>query len=119
MTRQEAIKKAVGAHGQWKARLQSAIETGKSDFTVESVTVDNNCEFGKWLYGDPKLKAETPAPFDKVRQLHADFHREVAKILALALKGNKAEALKAMGHNTNFARMSSSLTLEMMNWSKL
>jgi len=43
----EEITKAIGAHGMWKQRLRQAIDTGKSEFTVERVRPDNLCDFGK------------------------------------------------------------------------
>jgi hypothetical protein len=33
----EEIDKAISAHGMWKARLKTAIETGKLDTPVETI----------------------------------------------------------------------------------
>ena len=114
---QANIKKAIGSHGMWKTRLQEAIASGKSEFTVSGVSADNNCDFGKWLRGDLSLRAGS-AHYDKVRQLHAEFHKEVARILGLALAGKKAEALKAMESKTPYVKLSSDLTSEMMAWAR-
>lgn len=116
--RQQAITRAIGLHGKWKSRLRAAIEEGKSEYTVDSVSHDQNCEFGKWLYSDLVLKAETPAQYEKVRGLHSEFHQEVGKVLALALKGRKQEALRAFETDGPFTTLSSALTLEMMAWRK-
>ena len=50
MLRSKEIVNAIGVHGNWKKRLRRAIETGNSDFTVDELIVDNQCDFGKWLH---------------------------------------------------------------------
>ncbi len=114
MNVKDQINAAIAAHGQWKARLRTAIEKGSSEFTVEKVTPDNNCEFGRWLYGDPGLK-KSPS-YEKVRQMHAEFHREVARILALAVTGKKAQAMEAISIGQPFAQLSARLTSAMVDW---
>lgn len=90
------INLAVAAHGMWKARLLKAIETGASDFAADKVEKDDLCDFGKWLYGaDTRSLQHTPS-YAKVRDLHAAFHREAAKVLAMALSGRRKDAEKAM-----------------------
>ncbi len=113
------IEKGIGVHGMWKAHLRRAIETGKFDTSVETVRKDNNCDFGKWLYGS------TLSPIDKasnsyktVRDLHAEFHRTAAKIVDLALSGKKDEASKMMSLDGEYALISSKLTAKMMEWKK-
>ncbi len=46
----EEITKAIGMHGIWKLRLKQAIDLGSSEFSVEHISPDNECAFGKWLY---------------------------------------------------------------------
>ena len=115
MTKQEQINKAIGAHGLWKQRLNEAIKTGKTEFTPDKVEVDNQCEFGKWLYSLPAedLNCEFAR---KVKALHADFHKEAASVLRLAVGGKQAEAEKGTQVNSKFAKISSELTVAMMSW---
>lgn len=115
MSLQEEISKAIGAHGMWKQRLKQAIDGGSSEFTVERVKADNNCDFGKWLYslGD---KEKGTANFKSVRELHADFHKVASDVLGKALKGDKTAATAAM--DGAFASASSKLTAAMMAWKK-
>lgn len=117
MSLQEEIKKAIGAHGLWKARLVAAIETGKSEFVPEKVCTDNQCDFGKWLYGVTITSADkTGSHYESVRKLHAEFHKIAAKILELALAGKKDEAKKMMDPGSEFASLSSKLTVAMTQW---
>ena len=116
MTAKEQIDNAIGAHGMWKARLRSAIDTGKSDFKTEIVRTDNNCDFGKWLHGAiaPELK-NSPA-YPSIVKAHAEFHQEAGRILQLAVSGKKAEAEKELAPGSKFSNLSSQLTSAMMAW---
>jgi len=111
----EEINKAIGAHGMWKQRLRQAVDTGKSDFTVERVRPDNLCDFGKWLYSLP-AGDQTSAHWKTVRELHDKFHAEAAHILGLAVGGHKQEAEKGLDTGSNFTKISSELTGAMMKW---
>jgi hypothetical protein len=112
------IKAAVGAHGMWKARLQSAISTGKSDFDAANVAKDDKCDFGKWLHGGVSGAARSSASYNAVKAEHARFHAEAARVLSLALSGKRDEAKNAMAAGSAFAKISADLTREMMDWKK-
>ena len=51
MSLKDEISAAIGAHGSWKTRIRTAIESGTSEFSPLNVAADNKCAFGKWLYG--------------------------------------------------------------------
>ena len=71
---QQQITAAVSAHGQWKARLATAIKEGKSEFAPAVVRQDNQCAFGKWLYNEIDAASKTDPHYAKVKALHATFH---------------------------------------------
>lgn len=112
----ESIQAAILAHGMWKSHLAMAIGSGQSKFAVADAKKDDGCQFGKWLLGDPALK-RSPR-FAEVRALHASFHQEAAKVLALALEGKKDEARAAMASGSGFETTSSSLTKLLLTWKK-
>lgn len=115
MTLKEQIKAAIAAHGAWKVRLKQAIENGNSDFKPDIVKLDNQCDFGKWLYSaTPEVKQSSF--YDAVKKLHAEFHATAGKVLLLAVTGQKAEAEKAYGLGSDYAKISALLTNEMMKW---
>ena len=115
MSLAEEIKKAIGAHGMWKMRLQSAIDTAKSEFTAENVCRDNQCDFGRWLYRAEIPAAEKSGPhYEKVRCLHAEFHKKAAEVLKVAVTGKKEEAKNLMATNSPFAVVSGQLTFAMI-----
>ncbi len=115
MISQEQIKNALAAHGAWKARLKRAIETGRSEFSGAQVSVDNRCDFGKWLYGLP-AEVQNGRMWKDVQQTHAEFHREAGRILTLALGGAKAEALAALDVNSTYGQLTGKLVILLNRW---
>lgn len=109
------ITKAVGAHGMWKSRLKKAIESGSADITPEKAEVDDQCEFGKWLYSLPSEDQNSPE-CREVMRLHACFHQEAGNVLRLALKGEKESARRCMAVNGSFGIASEHLTAQMKAW---
>lgn len=112
----ENIDKAIAAHGAWKERLTSTIASGTSDFDPEVVKQPDKCEFGKWLYGDISAEAKDTDYYTKSVDLHAKFHIEAGKILALALQGEKADAEALMGDNSEFITLSATLIDLLNEW---
>jgi hypothetical protein len=113
----EQIDQALAAHEAWKLRLKSAVASGASDFTVAQVQVDNACEFGKWFYdleGDVRSMDECQV----IQKLHAEFHSEAARILDLALKGNKQEAEALLGAGSKYSSISGQLAMALTRWKR-
>ena len=111
----EHLNRAIAAHAQWKYRLKQAIEAGTSEWTAESVRPDNLCEFGKWLHSASPAETATER-WKKIRELHAEFHKEAARILTMALAGRKTEAEAAVALGSHFSRTSADLTLALVSW---
>ncbi len=114
----EQVNAAVAAHGQWKVRLRQAIATGNSEFDVAVVSQDSQCAFGKWLYGDGKFSFPSPAVREEIRQLHAEFHKEAARVLGLAVTGKGKEASLAMEPGSAFAKISGTLVNHLVHVQK-
>lgn len=112
----DAVQAAILAHGMWKSHLAMAIGSGQSKFAVADAKKEDTCQFGKWLLGDPGLK-KSPH-FANIRALHATFHQEAAKVLAMALEGKKDEARVAMGREAPFEATSGTLTRALLAWKK-
>lgn len=115
MTPQEIsqIDAAITAHGQWITRLRKAIEDRASEVTPQTARVDDQCAFGKWLYGSfPASLRETPA-FEEIRRAHAEFHLRAAAILELAVAGKRPDAEKLMAPGGEFMMLSGGLALKL------
>ena len=115
MSLQDEITKAIGAHGVWKMRLHTAIDSGKADANAADVAKDNVCAFGQWLYGPSLTPAmRTSADYASVRKLHADFHKCASKVIECVGHGDKAQAHALMAGD--YAKVSGDLTAAMMKW---
>lgn len=116
----EELDKAIGAHGAWKTRLKTAIETGKIDVSIDTIKVDNQCAFGKWFYGSTLTPQDkNSALYKTVKELHAEFHLIAAKVAELALNGKKADAEKLIAIGGEYSKISSKLTQAMIEWKKV
>jgi hypothetical protein len=111
------ITKAIGKHGEWKQKLTNAIDNGAHDLSPEQIEPDNLCEFGRWLESLTLVEKKSEH-FQKVKALHATFHKEAAIIVRLVKCGKKREATQCLDLKGSFTNASSQLTIAMMNWKK-
>jgi hypothetical protein len=115
MINSQVLDKAIAAHAAWKARLRKTATTGICDIT--NTKADNQCDLGKWLYGTELSAQEKQSPhYRTVKQLHADFHKEVARIIDLATSGQKGAAEAAIGMDSKYVEISSTLTSALVKW---
>jgi methyl-accepting chemotaxis protein len=114
----DLVRKALAAHASWKTRLRAAIRSGKLDVPVGTLKADNQCEFGKWLYGSARPAAgKQTEEYRLAKQLHAQFHEEAAKVAQFAISGQRQAAERAMEPSSNFNRVSAALTGALTKWS--
>lgn len=116
MSTKEEIKSAVAAHGQWKQKLRTAINTGECESTPDRVKQDDNCAFGKWLHYRIDASEKNSAHYANVISIHAEFHKVAGHVLSLALKGEKDQANDLISLGGQFSKLSSRLTQEMKAW---
>ena len=111
------INDAIGAHGMWKLRLRTSVQTGKSDITPEVAGCDDACTFGKWLKHSPIEPAvKSGVPYQVVSRLHADFHRAAGNVLADALTGRPKEAEATL--QGEFTERSEKLVKALTKWKR-
>ena len=111
------LQRAIATHEGWKARLQTAASNGNFDAAMDTVKADDQCEFGKWLYGSALSAAEThPEHYHSVKELHTQFHQEAAKVAQLATSGQSDAAQKAMAMESRYIKCSNALTNAMVKW---
>jgi len=84
----EQIDKAIGAHGAWKVKLKQNID-GTLPLIPAEVSVDNRCEFGKWLYSLTGAQASDPH-YKEVLALHKAFYSAAGDVVSKVMKGDKA-----------------------------
>ena len=116
--RHEMVRCAASAHGAWAAKLKAAIASRHLDVPVSTVRADNQCQFGKWLYGGTLTEAETQTGnYRQCKSLHAQFHETAAKVAELALAGRKEAAEQSMATGSEFEKISTALTRALTEWS--
>lgn len=88
---------AISAHQRWKTRLRLHID-GKSTEALDPAQVgkDDQCDLGRWIYGEGARVMGAKAEFQDVKQSHAHFHSVAADVLRKSLAGDKAGAGAAL-----------------------
>ncbi len=115
----DEINKAILAHGTWKRRLLEYINGMTVDFDIDKAGTDNNCDFGKWLYGDTITEKDKQSEYySKVKELHTEFHRIVKQVAVLVLAGKDDEAKKMINFNGDYTSISTRLILTLTEWDK-
>jgi methyl-accepting chemotaxis protein len=78
--------KATRAHVEWKHRLHACIKGNGEKLDVATVSSDNRCPLGEWIYGAGKNFA-SHAEHEILRTSHAGFHRCAGQVLKLTQAG--------------------------------
>jgi methyl-accepting chemotaxis protein len=88
------LDKALAKHAEWKNKFRASIKKHEA-MDAKTISRDDCCDFGKWLYGDAKSQLGHLASFSDCVSKHADFHIEAGKIAAMinAQKFNEAQAM--------------------------
>ena len=112
------LDRGIAAHARWKYRLFDAVNTGKSEWTVQGIRSYETCEFGRWLASLPPAESSSEH-CKKVAELHAEFHKAAAEVLEIALSGRKAEGEAAISLGSRFSLVSSELTMAVSAWKEV
>jgi hypothetical protein len=107
------IEDAIEAHMKWFIRLRVAVKTGKSDFDPKLVKMDNQCDFGKWLYSSFPAALRSGPIYEKIRDLHARFHVSAAKVLEHALQGKVDAAMAELDEDSATRKISRELASQL------
>jgi len=117
MTDIAALDAAIAKHAQWKHYLRQTVKTGQSEWTVDSISHDTQCELGRWLALLPQID-KRGEHWSKVQHLHSQLHAAAAEVLALALEGKATEATERLAIGGDFTKISSELIVAISAWKK-
>jgi hypothetical protein len=95
------LKMAVQKHAEWKYKFRTAMTTSEP-MDAATISKDNCCEIGKWLYGEAKAQHSHLGSYAKCLAAHAAFHVEAGKIAVLINSGKKDEAEQMLGASTPY-----------------
>jgi len=99
------LSQAISAHVEWKVKLRAAIMK-KEQLDANSVSIDNKCALGQWLYGEAKIKYGQLKSYPDLLAKHAVFHKEVARVALLVNSQKYAEAETMLGVDSSYSNAS-------------
>lgn len=100
--------KIINAHVMWKKRLSEYARGDRTEhLDANVICLDNQCEFGRWLYSTEGKAWQNELPYQQVRDLHAQFHRKAAEIVQLIDSQQVAEACELL--RGDYSRVSEQL----------
>ena len=95
------------AHAEWMAELREFIY-GNGTLESERVASDDQCELGRWLYGEG-TRYRHLAEYDNALQIHAALHRHAAQVVDLVRIGRRTEAAAHVAPGGKLRKMSAAL----------
>ncbi len=93
------------AHSRWKMKLRAAIQ-GHEQIDAQTAGRDDQCELGKWLYGEGKEYARLDE-YNDLRTKHARFHASIPQLIEQARSASPEKALELMDPISDFGHASS------------
>jgi nitric oxide synthase oxygenase domain/subunit len=88
----------IMAHIAWKQRLLKYIGSDRSEnLDPATVSQDNQCVLGKWIYGEGNRYSDLPE-YIQVRTSHATFHALAAQVIRLCDAGDLNAARHLLDH---------------------
>jgi len=82
------------AHSKWKARLKQALQ-GQEQLDIQVVGKDDQCELGKWIYGEGTKHANLSA-YNDLKTKHTRFHACIPTVVNVARSSSPAKALELL-----------------------
>jgi len=100
------IQMAIGAHENWKLRLQAYLDgTSKEEFSAEVICFDDRCDLGKWIHSAGKARLGRYPGFTALMNHHKMFHYAASNVVALTKSGKADEAREMLdGQFLNFSK---------------
>jgi len=95
------VDSIIDGHRQWKVKLRDAIDTGDK-VDVATLSRDDCCGLGKWIYGDGQRLRERVS-FTTLVSKHANFHQVAGQVGQLINDSRYGQAEDALAPNTPFA----------------
>lgn len=104
---------AIKAHSPWKLKLSGYIRNPDKSLDHDHVCKDNQCDLGKWIYGEGGAYSSFPE-FSKLKSEHTRFHKAAGEVVRKANNGINVTEDIALGANSEFANASSSVVTAIM-----
>jgi len=105
---------AIVAHVSWKMKLSRYIQKPDKSLDSAKVEADNNCDLGKWIYGEG-VKFSTDPKFKELVAEHAKFHKAAAGIIRRADSGVSVMEEVALGAKSDYAKQTENVIRILMD----
>ncbi|MBS1825533.1 MAG: CZB domain-containing protein [Acidobacteria bacterium] len=98
------LTEVIISHAHWRQRFAEYLE-GQGQMDLALVEADNQCEYGRWLYGEGQRYGDLPE-FAGVVEMHRRFHAVAGQVMRLAPTLPPGKALDLIRLNSAFANAS-------------
>ena len=88
------ISEAIVFHQRWRTNLIEVFSDGESNTDID--TSDENCPFGRWLYGPGENSYGEQPDFISLKREHSQFHEICESSLAHFKRGDREAAMKEL-----------------------
>lgn len=112
------LNEAIQKHAEWKLKFRSAIAK-KEQMDAATISKDNCCQLGQWLYGEGKAKYGTKPEFTSVIEKHKAFHVEVGKVARLINAAQYEQAEASLANGTSYAQASGAVGTSIIQLKRL
>ena len=107
------LNEAIRKHARWKAWFQQAVSDGEP-MDAAILAKDNQCDLGKWLYGEAQALYGMRPAHALCLTRHAAIHVEAARIAAVLNAQCRDEAERMMADGLSFSQASSAFILALI-----
>ncbi|MGA3370779.1 MAG: CZB domain-containing protein [Terracidiphilus sp.] len=104
---------AIQKHAQWKFKFINALYENET-MDAAAISKDNNCEFGKWLYGEAQSLYGKSVIYQNCVADHAAFHVEAGKVAAAVNAKRKDEAERLLASGSAYATSSRKVSVSIV-----
>ena len=99
-------EKVTAAHAKWKTNFRTAI-TRKDDLDATTISCDDRCELGRWIYSIGKGVFGHQPIFQRLIDEHKQFHRCAGEVARTINQKRYADALQMIAAKSEFSEASS------------
>jgi methyl-accepting chemotaxis protein len=104
------LSEAMKVHAEWKIKFRNAIAKQQT-LDVATISADNCCALGKWLYGEGKIKFSRLKSHADCVARHAVFHQEAGNVARTINEKKFTEAEDMIAPNTPFFKASTNVII--------
>ncbi|MFA6217689.1 MAG: CZB domain-containing protein [Candidatus Omnitrophota bacterium] len=99
------FEEAVNAHVLWKSKLRAYLVKRDGSLKPDEILQDTHCALGKWIHSEG-LKYKSLPEFIALKDVHAQFHKYTAQVVAMVNSGDVKKTEELLGAGSEFMKLS-------------